>query len=100
MKYRVFDKITKKDITNRCAWVITPDGELHHLVYGDLVGYPDAIYITAEVIDELNKILKAVDAIRPRCRKCAYETRCTKDKDDGHKCPDYRRDAVDGGYYG
>ena len=50
--------------------------------------------------DELNKSLKAVEAVRPRCRKCVYEMRCTKDKDNEHKCPDYKRDAADGGYYG
>ena len=100
MKYRVFDKTTKKDITDQYDWVITPDGELNYLVYGDLIGNPNAMYITAEGIDELNKSLKAVDAIRPRCRKCVYEMRCTKDKDDERKCPNYKRDAADGGYYG
>ena len=100
MKYRVFDKTTKKDITDQYSWVITPNGELNYLVYGDLIGNPNAMYITAEGIDELNKSLKAVEAIRPRCRKCVYEMRCTKDKDNEHKCPNYKRDAADGGYYG
>lgn len=35
-----------------------------------------------------------------RCRKCVYEFRCTRDKDLDGKCPDYKRDAPDGGYYG
>lgn len=37
---------------------------------------------------------------RPRCHKCVNEMQCSKDKDNDHKCPDYKRDAPDGGYYG
>lgn len=37
---------------------------------------------------------------RSRCRKCVYECYCSKDKDYEGKCPDYKRDAPDGGYYG
>lgn len=35
-----------------------------------------------------------------RCHKCVYELHCSKDKDNERKCPDYKRDAPDGGYYG
>ena len=42
MKYRVIDKITKNDITDERDWVITPDGKLYYLDYGDLIGYPNA----------------------------------------------------------
>lgn len=37
---------------------------------------------------------------RPRCKKCVYELQCSKDKDNDRNCPDYKRDAPDGGYYG
>ena len=79
MKYKVFDKTTKKDITDQYSWVITPNGELNYLVYGDLIGHPNAMYITAEGIDELNKSLKAVDSTRPRCPKCGSEMRIIKE---------------------
>lgn len=36
----------------------------------------------------------------PRCNKCMYEMWCTRDKDLDHKCPHYKRDMPDGGYYG
>ena len=99
MKYKVFDKITQQDITDQYDWVIIPDGELNYLVYGDLVGNPNAIYIIAEGVDESNESPKAVNTIRPRCYKCVYEMLCTKDKDDNRKCPNYKREAMDGGYY-
>lgn len=35
-----------------------------------------------------------------RCNKCVYDLYCSKDKDNERKCPDYKRDAPDGGYYG
>ena len=35
-----------------------------------------------------------------RCNKCVHELRCSKDKDNEISCPDYKRDAPDGGYYG
>lgn len=35
-----------------------------------------------------------------RCRKCIHEVTCDKDKDYEGKCPNYKRDAPDGGYYG
>lgn len=37
---------------------------------------------------------------KPRCSKCVYELYCSKDKDNERECPDYKRDAPDGGYYG
>ena len=43
---------------------------------------------------------RALHELTPRCHKCVYELRCSKDKDNGRKCPDYKRDAPDGGYYG
>ena len=44
MRYRVFDKTTKEDITDKYTWVITPDGELYFKDYGDLIGDPNATY--------------------------------------------------------
>ena len=35
-----------------------------------------------------------------RCRKCVYETMCSHSKDYMGTCPDYVRDAPDGGFYG
>lgn len=45
MKYKVFDKTTKEDITDKYCWVIRPNGELSYNEYGDLIGYPNAMYI-------------------------------------------------------
>lgn len=35
-----------------------------------------------------------------RCGKCVYQLHCSQDRDEGGKCPKYKRDAPDGGYYG
>lgn len=45
MKYKVIDKTTNKDITEEYSWVITPDGKLYFVEYGDFIGYSNAIYI-------------------------------------------------------
>ena len=37
---------------------------------------------------------------KPRCDKCVYELHCSHDRDEEGKCPRYKRDAPDGGYYG
>lgn len=37
---------------------------------------------------------------KPRCNKCIHELRCPKNKDTENKCPHYKRDAPDGGFYG
>lgn len=42
IKYVVFDKQTKEDITDKYTWVITPDGKLYFVDYDSLTGYPDA----------------------------------------------------------
>jgi hypothetical protein len=39
MLYKVIDTKTGEDITYDYDWVITPDGELSYLMYGDLIGY-------------------------------------------------------------
>ena len=45
MKYRVFDKTKKEDITDKYCWVVRPDGTLSYNEYGDLIGYSNAMYI-------------------------------------------------------
>ena len=42
IEYKVFDKQTKEDITDKYLWCITPDGKLYFIDYDSLTGYPDA----------------------------------------------------------
>ena len=35
-----------------------------------------------------------------RCDKCVYQLHCSQDRDEEGKCPKYKRDAPDGGFYG
>ena len=52
-----------------------------------------------EAIIALQK-LKNKKVIQPRCDKCVHwEAYCGHTDKDG-KCPDYKRDPPDGGYYG
>jgi alpha-glucuronidase len=37
---------------------------------------------------------------KARCDKCVYQLHCSQDRDTEGKCPKYKRDAPDGGYYG
>ena len=37
MTYRVVDSITGRDITDDYDWVLFPNGELHYIVYGDVI---------------------------------------------------------------
>lgn len=37
IRYRVFDNKTSKDITDELQWVITPDGRLCYIDYGDVI---------------------------------------------------------------
>ena len=62
-------------------------------------------YDAATEIERLNKQIMNMAAElnginRSRCGKCVYELYCSKNKDNERKCPDYKRDAPDGGYYG
>ena len=45
-------------------------------------------------------LYKATHEPKPRCHKCIYELQCSRDRDNEKSCPDYKRDAPDGGYYG
>ena len=45
-------------------------------------------------------LYKATHESKSRCHKCVYELQCSRDKDNERNCPDYKRDAPDGGYYG
>ena len=42
-RYRVIDKKTKEDITNKYNWVITPNGKLFYLVDEGLISHPHAM---------------------------------------------------------
>lgn len=86
IKFRVIDKISGKDITNDKTWVVTPDGKLYFLEY-DLIGYPNAITV------------ECTQPCYPRCSKCANEMICCCKMDSDGKCPNYIRDAKDGGSY-
>lgn len=44
--------------------------------------------------------MNEVNQDKSRCDKCVYEMTCYRNKDKDGKCPDYKRDAPDGGYYG
>lgn len=46
---------------------------------------------------------KEIDTIpvdMSRCNRCIHEVVCPKDKDKERKCPHYKKDPPDGGYYG
>ena len=43
---------------------------------------------------------ETVNQDKSRCNKCVYEMTCYRNKDKNGTCPDYKRDAPDGGYYG
>lgn len=45
MRYKVIDRVTGEDITDKYDWVITPNGELKYNDYGDLTGCFEADYI-------------------------------------------------------
>lgn len=55
IKYIVFDKQTKEDITDKYTWVITPNGKLYFVDYDSLTGYPDAevYYMLGEKIMDI-----------------------------------------------
>lgn len=61
MKYKVYDKVTRQDITDKYKWILTPDGKLYYLEY-DLIGYPNAIVLSEAAAKEL-------EAERARKRK-------------------------------
>lgn len=56
------------------------------------------------LVDYFNKMLKLYDDNKvknnSRCHKCIYEMHCSKDKDNDRQCPNYKKDSLDGGYYG
>lgn len=51
MKYRVFNKITKEDITEKYDWVVTPDGTLYINEWGDYVTEQDAVCVLEENVE-------------------------------------------------
>lgn len=52
MKYKVYDKVTRQDITDKYNWVLTPDGKLYYMEY-DLIGHPNAMILSEEAAKEL-----------------------------------------------
>ena len=48
-KYRVINSVTNEDITDDYDWVVSPNGELNYLDYGDLIGYPNAKLVVISV---------------------------------------------------
>lgn len=48
-KYRVINSVTNEDITDDYDWVVSPNGELNYLYYGDLIGYPNAKLVVISV---------------------------------------------------
>lgn len=56
----------------------------------------DGIEITCA---DAQKVIDSLYKIKSRCHKCVYENTCSKNDIDG-KCPNYKRDPPDGGYYG
>ena len=63
MKYRVINKRTKEDITDRYDWVISPNGQLSYNDGGDLIGYPDAMYLPEAAMDEFYKNIKTLKSL-------------------------------------
>jgi hypothetical protein len=57
MRFKVFDKFTKEDITNRYDWVITPDGKLLVNNWGDLLPYSfmNGVYVFEQDVDAFLK---------------------------------------------
>ena len=48
MTYKVIDKTTGEDITDKYYWVLSPNGELNYLLYCDLIGDKTAEAIFAD----------------------------------------------------
>lgn len=61
MKYRVINKKTKEDITDKYDWVITPDGKLSYNDCGDFIGHPDAAYLPESAMNEFYKTVKTLN---------------------------------------
>ena len=55
MEYKVFNKFTMKDITNRYDWVVTPDGRLYVNEWGDFITYPEGIYVLEKDVEKFLK---------------------------------------------
>jgi hypothetical protein len=85
-------------------WIMrtNSDGNLNH--YECSVCHMQQGYLSNYCEDCGTKMDRKVQSLAnkkyPRCSKCLYELTCTKWKDVEGKCPHYKRDATDGGYYG
>jgi hypothetical protein len=49
LKYRVINSKTGEDITEDYDWVVSPNGDLNYLDYGDLVGIAEAKLVIISV---------------------------------------------------
>lgn len=45
MTYKVYDKASGEDITDKYDWAISPDGTLYHNDFGDHIGIQEAVYV-------------------------------------------------------
>ena len=62
---------------------------------------PEEIAILRAIIRMNNwKEVNSVPIDLSRCNRCIHEVVCPKDKDKERKCPYYKKDPPDGGYYG
>lgn len=67
--------------------------------------YAQELLRSCGILDDDNKIVPAFQDVikedKSRCHKCVYELNCLiGDRDSKGKCPHYKRDAPDGGFYG
>ena len=67
--------------------------------------YAQELLRSCGILDDNNEIVPIYRDIitenKSRCHKCVYELNCLiGDRDSKGKCPHYKRDAPDGGYYG
>lgn len=66
--------------------------------------YAQELLRSCGILDDDNEIVPIYRDIvtenKSRCHKCVNEWRCSKTMDKEGKCPIYKRDAPDGGYYG
>jgi hypothetical protein len=49
LQYKVINTATNEDITADYDWVVSPNGDLNYLDYGDLIGYPNAKLVIISV---------------------------------------------------
>ncbi len=55
LQYKVINTATNEDITADYDWVVSPNGDLNYLDYGDLIGYPNAklVIISVDFVNDI-----------------------------------------------